>query len=392
MPIMKKRDAAFNYGCLMAELKEKMVQFRSRMNRGDEEDQGKLVESKEDEEEEGEFKVIGKDSLISENELSFSLKGDSNSKILACPGERLNEGSISEMMTRSEMEIERVSMDMNEPRLELSGDSRMFPYPICFVSRSLPTPPKDYNLRKTGIDLEGSKYLSDEETGCNRVSRKLMFPEGEQKKEWSKFRKSDSKKDYYEHNLSECQALQEFVVTGGEKSSSDGIDGDSRPASLNCQARPDYNRERKVGDLSVLKLPQVIYNSQMAGDNPNQRKEKTGTVVLLQNNQSLDNIKSFQENIPSKCKNSQFPQFLSLSRLVKDDNVSSKTSNNCSQYKTIVMATKSNSSNEGGEKSTNEKHPGFFPVSKKKNHLAHERGNVITTRYYKMASQLRVIY
>lgn len=391
MSIMKKRDATFNYGCLMAELKEKMVQFRSRMKQGDEEDQSKLVESKGDEEEEEEeFKVMGEKTLISKDELSFSLNDESDSNILVCPG-RLGERNVVKMMSESEIELERVSMDTNESRLELAGDSRMFPYPICFVSRSLPTPPKDYNLRKTGIDLNGSNYLDEEEVGCSRVSRKLMFIGGKEKKEWSKFR-NGSKKDYYcRHNLRESQEFQELMVIGKEESSSDRKGGNSRPIKLEDQAILDYSKEKNGGDLGVLRLPQVIGESQVALEIPGHKKEKTNTNVLLQSSQSLENIKSLQENIPSKCKNSQSPQFSASSRLVKDDFTSSKSNNSCNQYSKAIVMTITDD-NTKGLGNTSERHPGGFPVVKKKSNIAFERGNIITTRYYKMASQLRVTY
>ncbi|KAJ1611307.1 hypothetical protein OIY81_1761 [Cryptosporidium canis] len=384
MSIMKGRDAAFNYGCLMAELKEKMVQFRSRLNKGEEEeDQARSGDGKL----EGEVK-IARDSLISENDLDFSLNSGSDSKIRVC-SEGFSKRTVPEMISEPDVETVKIDLDddaedRGECRLGFSGDSRMFPYPICFVSKSLPTPPKDYNLRKTGIDLNKSKYLKDEEMVCSRVSRKLMLfggkESGQREEKWWELMRDIKRHD---SSLEKSPGLSEARK---EESSLDCEKANVQVLS-ETQMRPDYNKYRKES-LRSLRLPQTLDQFAMNNEISNQKEDYSGMIHKPQNSQSLESMKSFEENIPSKCENSALPQFLALSCLSKGENPSNHKTNSCDKYSESVMMT----SNIKIDEKDHKRHPEVCTVSKKKTNPNIGRSNIITTRYYKMASQLRVIY
>ncbi|KAH8584607.1 uncharacterized protein ELE39_000487 [Cryptosporidium sp. chipmunk genotype I] len=369
MPIMKNRDANFNYGCLMAELKEKMLLFRSRLNKGDEGNQESFLENKSRDE-----SKLGKDSLISENELDFSLNIDSSSKALML-SDRIVQENETEVMLESGIE------SGDESRIGLSNDSKVFPYPICFVSKSLPTPPKDYNLRKTGIDLNASKYFQGEGIECNRVSKKLMFLVEKEKngdmEEWWKLRKADFSND--NNNLLQGQNLGE--VLEAEKS--------FHSQNITDELEHDDSKERKVNQ-GELSLPQAIRPSQLPERNIIHKGQVTDTNRLLEKSQSIENIRGFEENICSKLENLKYTQVSSVSGLKKGSISSADTMiNNSSESKASIGTPKISNVN------TNEgicrKQSQINPIVKKKSQIYQQRGNIITTRYYIMASQLRVI-
>lgn len=365
MSIMKNRDAAFNYGCLMAELKEKMVLFRSRLNKKEEENQDNLIENRCKDE----FK-IGKDSLISENELDFSINTESNSKNIV-HSDRLIKENEAEVMDESGIE------NGDECRLRLSSDSKIFPYPICFVSKSLPTPPKDYNLRKTGINSNTSKPLESEKIDCNRVSNKLMFLVEERNESDDKHRKFRKENDD-SFDLIQNQVFGESLDTENNFVSQ----------SINSQLNHENKTERKV-NTNKLNLSQTIKPLQLSDKNNIQKEQVIKTNILIQNSQSMENIRNFEENLISKSKNLNCSKTKPLSCLEKNNSVDASIIDNNNKYK-ISMNT-STSIDVNTDHSVSEKHTKITSMIKNKNSVSRQRSNIITTRYYKMASQLRVI-
>ncbi|OII72571.1 uncharacterized protein cubi_03307 [Cryptosporidium ubiquitum] len=365
MPIIKNRDAAFNYGCLMAELKEKMALFRSRLNKGEEENQGSLIENKCKDE-----SKIGRDSLISETELNFSLNVESSTKVIVC-SDRMVKENESEIMVESGID------NVDESRLGLSSDSRVFPYPICFVSKSLPTPPKDYNLRKTGINFNTSKYLESEEIACNRVSRKLMFlvdERNEGKNMCWQFKKENDNDDNY--NLAQNQIFEE------------PLDRENSFVSqrITSRLKNDDEKEKKINP-NTLDLPKTIKAFQLSERNIIQKEQISKANKLLQDCQSMENIQSFNENLASKSESFNFFKTKSLSDLEKGSNVTANTINN-NKYATMNTT---NNSNINENQSIYKQQTQMVPIIKNKILVSRQRGNIITNRYYKMASQLRVI-
>ncbi|EAK89312.1 hypothetical protein [Cryptosporidium parvum Iowa II] len=369
MPIMKNRDAAFNYGCLMAELKEKMVLFRNRLNKGEEENQESFLKNNSQDE-----SKIGRDSLISENELDFSLNIESSSKNTLV-SDRIIQEDNTEIIVESGIE------NVDECRIGLSNDSKVFPYPICFVSKSLPTPPKDYNLRKTGIDLNKNRCFQGEDIECNRVSKKLMFLVEKEKnggkEEWWKFRRENDNDDNY--NLLQSQNLGEAIDT--EKSFPNN--------NITNKLMQDDSKNRKANQ-GELSLTQNIISSQSDTNITAQKGEVIDKNRLLKNSQSIENIRGFEENIPSKMENLKHIQASSVSGLKKDNIASDNaTIKNSSEYKINTNTQIICDVNKNG--SISRKETQINPIFKKKSQIFQHRGNIITTRYYKMASQLRVI-
>ncbi|KAK9170760.1 hypothetical protein CmeUKMEL1_17590 [Cryptosporidium meleagridis] len=367
MAIMKNRDAAFNYECLMAELKEKMVLFRNKLNKGEEENQKSFLKNKSQDE-----SKIGNDSLISENELDFSLNIESSSKNMLV-SDRIIQENNTEVVVESGIE------NVDEYRIGLSSDSKVFPYPICFVSKSLPTPPKDYSLRKTGIDLNKNTCFQGENMECNRVSKKLMFLVEKEKnggkEDWWRFRREND--DNY--NFIQSQTLGEAIYT--EESSPNN--------NITHKLEQDDNKNRKVNQRE-LSLPRNIVSSESNINITSQKGEVIEKNRLLKNSHSLENIRSFEDNIPSKMGNLKHIQALSVSGPKKDNIASDNTvMKNSSESKINTNTQIICDVNANG--SISKKQTQINPIFKKKSQIFQHKGNIITTRYYKMASQLRVI-
>ncbi|KAF7455880.1 hypothetical protein HWI79_3578 [Cryptosporidium felis] len=359
MNIKKDKNAALNYGCLMAELKEKIELFRDRLEFEDCDD-----ENQNNRAENGQVSETESIGRVSQEEGEYDLRVEPRNESLSPIG------------------------DDEECRLQLSADSKVFPYPICFVSRSLPTPPKDYNLRKTGINLKEKKY-SEPEISLKASPKKLSFLVDKASREQGKLRGLKQKEGKLTNQSREqgkqqcvCQGQKANLFLVGEDRSH--MNGPCEPnkgkqftSSENkgpefWEDMPGFEKEK----IESFSETQGMGNTTKAADRILRREqgERSFGDGAVQGSQSLENMRICESNLSTKNRVSGTVQHeRSLTEISASEKVGSKTL----------------ASNDDDHNLLNNSLPN---AQIKRRHRSHQfRSNIITTRYYRMASQLRVI-
>ncbi|KAH8741945.1 hypothetical protein FG386_002320 [Cryptosporidium ryanae] len=368
---------ALNYGSLISELKEKISLIRS--NSGHVEYSNENVQVKTNggaRENKNKDANSGEQSVI--KKANSNLKPDENNTASF-------EGKIN-AQTPLDKSNGVMNYESNKDEAISFKYSKPFPYPICFVSKSLPTPPTDYNLRKVNADLNEKENNETSVLGEIGAREELtaMPDKGE--------------------NVGKITDCVSENARGAHKNLKNRLNSSSEYAEGRKQIG-EYGNETKYCSRYPNNAVCDAITDDGAGDDYNISGSsqidlsKFGRNFIVES-QKLSAITNNARVNPQNRNLDQYssvnlPKSIDGSECCKIDHTNNKNPNCADSSEKRVMLAENNGTNKNlsefnnGSKvisGSNKNTELGFNCAKKQ-----QRRNIFTTRYYIMASKLRVI-
>ncbi|KAK6589736.1 hypothetical protein RS030_161 [Cryptosporidium xiaoi] len=297
-----------------------------------------------------------------------------------------------------------IDYEINKDEIGSGKDSKLFPYPICFVSKSLPTPPTDYNLRKINTELnekENNKSLFSDDIGIGKELTMML-----EKRKNNQKTKNDTDKntndmsrdssnilDLVNKYNDKCTKNVEFEnITSYYNKSLNNDDVIVNDGISNNNFNIDSN---SCIDLSKFERNFIVESQKLSATNKNSSFIIQGSSANSSQGINSESIKTEKLYANNKTLNSTYSinnHLISIENNIvgKDLNVLKPKNSNSLSRVTSPNANINNCENDkNGSDSINNNNNNT--IKNYNNVKMQRRRNIFTTRYYIMASKLRVI-
>ncbi|KAH7649244.1 hypothetical protein FG379_001601 [Cryptosporidium bovis] len=399
-------NLVINYGNLMNELKEKISLIRNNSEH---------IEYSNENVKYGLKKVEGnvvKNANYQESQnnckdnCNLNNKNDKNNSKLRDENVLVLSKNVSMQKVQDKNKLSGIiDYESNKDEIGSGKDSKLFPYPICFVSKSLPTPPTDYNLRKINTELnekENNKSPFSEDIGIGKeLTMMLEKRKNNQKTEKDTVkntndmpRDSNNILNLVNEYKGKCTKNDEFEnITSyyNKSSNNDGIivnEGISNNNfNIDSNSCIDLSKFERNFIVESQKLSAANKNTSfiIQGSNANSSQginsENIKTEKSYANNTTLNSAYSINNHLILNG-NNIVGRDLNVLKHKNSNSLSRVTSPNSNIYNCENVKNGSDSINNNNNNNT---------INYYNNVKIQRRRNIFTTRYYIMASKLRVI-